>query len=314
MNLEVDVKDLNGIGNMTLYEFLMQSPKQIQAAFREKDWFDTYHKVPLDIPSWCKCFGLEMDPRITYYGNCRSVYFHIDEEIPGSWFGHIEYELSLSVTGRNHKIVVHFLGFSCAHSSSDSPDVGSDKYVPGFDPVKDERDACYYNLGFDIEPAMFSDGYKEKGDYKFYTWKDGTPIKEYHDRLLKIVKDIEPYFKEVYDSFHSGLFKKLWKKYYTRELRNGDMTNDGFGVGLRGLVCIMYYGEKILGRKTSLEEAIALSSLTYNNGSIFRDKEPKKDEKLIDSIMFYSRGGFFNEDLKTVTLEWFEAQIKKVIK
>ena len=30
--------------------------------------------------------------------------------------------------------------------------------------------------------------------------------------------------------------------------------------------------------------------------------------------MFYSRGGFFNEDLKTVTLEWFETQIKKCIK
>jgi hypothetical protein len=242
------------------------------------------------------------------------VYFHVDEEIPGSWFGHIEYELSLSVTGRNHKIVVHFLGLSCAHSTSDSPDVGSDKYVPGFDPVKDKRDAIYHNLGFDIEPAMFSDGYKEAGNHKIYNWDDKTPIKEYHDRLLKIVKDIEPYFKEVYDSFHSGLFKKLWKKYYTRELRNGDMTNDGFGVGLRGLVCLMYFGEKILGRKTSLEEAVALSSPTYNNGSIFRDKEPKKDEKLIDSIMFYSRGGFFNEDLKTVTLEWFETQIKKCIK
>jgi hypothetical protein len=210
--------------------------------------------------------------------------------------------------------VVHFLGFSCAHSSSDSPDVGSDKYVPGFDPVKDKRNIIYNNLGFDIEPAMFSDGYKEDGNHKIYTWKDETPIKEYHDRLLKIVKDIEPYFKEIYESFHSGLFKKLWKKYYTRELRKGDMTNDGFGVGLRGLVCLMYFGEKILGRKTSLEEAVALSSPTYNNGSIFRDKEPKKDEKLIDSIMFYSRGGFFNEDLKTVTLEWFETQIKKCIK
>ena len=313
MNLEVDVKDLSGIGNMTLYEFLMQSPKQIQAAFREKDWFDTYHKVPADIPSWCKCFGLTPDHRITYYGNCRSVYFYIDEEIPGSWFGRIEYELSLSVTGRNHKIVVHFLGFSCAHSTSDSPDIGSDKYVPGYDPKKNE--ACYNNLGFDIEPAMFSDGYKKDEDYKFYTWKDGTPIKEYHDRLLKIVRDIEPYFKEVYDSFHSGLFKKLWKKYYTRELVKGDMTNDGFGVGLRGLVCLMYFGENVLGRKTSLEEAVALSSKVYGKNLFpFRDKEPNKDEELLYSIMFYCRGGFFNEDLKTVTLEWFETQIKGCIK
>jgi len=313
MNLEVDIKDLSGTGNMTLYEFLMQSPKQIQAAFREKDWFDTYHKVPADIPSWCKCFGLEMDPRITYYGNCRSVYFHIDEEIPDSWFGHIEYELSLSVTGRNHKIVVHFLGFSCAHSTSDRPDIGSDKYVPGYDPVKDKNNACYYDLGLDIEPAMFSDGYKEDGNYKFYTWKDVTPIKEYHDRLLKIVRDIEPYFKEVYESFHSGQFKKLWKKYYTRKLRRDDMTNDGFGVGLRGLVCLMYFGEKVLGRKTSLEEAVALSSIPYGKG-FWNDKEPGKDEELIGNIMFYMRGGFFKEALKDVTPEWFESQIKKVIK
>ena len=314
----MDVKDLNGIGNMTLYEFLMQSPKQIQETFREKDWFDTYHKVPLDIPSWCKCFGLEMDPRITHYGNCRSTYFHVKEDIPGSWFGHIEYELEIGVTGRNHKIVVHFLGFSCAHSTSDSPDIGSDKYVPGYDPAKDKKnEACYNDLGFDIEPAMFSDGYKEEGDHKIYKWDDKTPIQEYHDRLLNIVRDIEPYFKEVYESFHSGQFKKLWKKYYTRELRRGDMTNNGFGVGLRGLVCIMYFGEKVLGRKTSLEEAVALSSIVYKNEfALFgsRDKKPSKDETLIGNIMFYSRGGFFNDELKGVTSEWFEAQIKKVIK
>ena len=145
-------------------------------------------------------------------------------------------------------------------------------------------------------------------------WNDKTPIKEYHDRLLKIVRDIEPYFKEVYESFHSGLFEQLWKKYYTRELRNGDMTNSGFGVGLRGLVCIMYFGEKILNRKTSLEEAVALSTISYGSGCIFCDKKPGKDEKLINSIMFYSRGGFFNEDLKTVTLEWFNTQIDKCIK
>lgn len=297
---------------MTLYEFLMQSPKEIQKAFREKDWFDTYHKVPLDIPSWCKCFGLTPDPRIVYYGNCRDIYFHIKEEIPGSWFGSIGYELNLSVTGRNHKIVVHFLGFGDDCSTSNSPEIGKDKYVPGFNPKKDT--ACYNDLGFDIEPAMFSDGYKQDEKYKIYTWKDETPIKEYHDRLIKICKDIEPYFKEVYESFHSGSFKKLWKKYYTRELRKGDMTNAGFGVGLRGLVCIMYFGEHILGRKTSLEEAVALSSIVYDDmGWVpwsVRKKNPKEEEKLINNIMFYSRGGFFDEDLKTLTIEKFENMIK----
>jgi hypothetical protein len=61
----------------------------------------------------------------------------------------------------------------------------------------------------------------------------------------------------------------------------------------------------------------ALSSIVYKKEFAFfgsRDKKPSKDETLISNIMFYSRGGFFNDGLKGVTSEWFEAQIKKVIK
>ena len=308
---------------MTLYEFLMQSPKQIQEIFRSKDWFDTYHKVPLDIPSWCKCFDLEPDERITGYHHFErdhEYWFAVKEEIPGSWLGFVAYDLCLSVSGRSHKIVVHFSGFTSYYSSSSSPTIGCDKYLPGHS--EKEKDSLYYRLDFDIEQAMFSDGFKEHeisscSSYKTYIYKDSISIKEYHDRFIEIYRDIDPYFKEVYDSFYSGEFRKLWKKYYGRDPKNDDMNSSGFGVGLRGLVCLMYFCKKKLDRKLSLEESIALSTASYGETRSFIaiKRGIKKSEKdIINSILFYTRDGFFDENLNSVRVEDIETILKKVKK
>ena len=261
---------------MTIYEFIMQSPKEIQRVFREKDWFDTYHKVPADIPSWCKCFGLEPDPRVFGY---YDLSFHIREEV--DWFEEFEYVVRFTVTGRNHKIVVHLRGFN-SYCSSGGPEIGKNKFLPGH-----SKEDYHYNLAYDLPLELVADGYEGEKQWK---WDDKTPTSVYVGRMMDLIKEIQPFFKTVYDSFYSGEFKKIWKKCYRRELRHGDMTNDGlFGVGLRGLVNIMLVGKRMFGVEVSLEEALHMSAKIYED--IIIGKKFNQDETWISQIMFWNRGG-----------------------
>ena len=276
----------------------MQSPKEIQKAFREKDWFDTYHKVPEDIPSWCKCFGLEPDPRVFDYMDLR---FYIKERV--DWFGEFTYEMILTVTGRNHKIVVHLLEFK-DYCSTGKPSIGRNKFIPGHS--KKDKDWIYYDLGYDIPLEIVADGYEDQGEY--YTkwkWDDNTPTSVYVGRMIGFIKELTPYFKTVYDSYYNGEFDRLWKKYYKRKYVNGDLTNSGFGVGLRGLANIMLFGKRMFDVEIGLEEALSMSSRVYQDGFFSRsDKLKGKDEELISNIMFWNRGGQ-REDYRSLTKEKF---------